>query len=92
MPWANAPTGDGSSVWLFSTTERAWACAEFPDDGETVVYQDGPRRLWDEVERALGWWADQQRPPLDCFGLSVSSEGELRPWLADRSNPVPSFA
>jgi protein-L-isoaspartate O-methyltransferase len=87
-----APTGDGSSVWLFSTTERAWACAEFPDDSEPVLYQDGPRRLWDEVERALGWWADQQRPPLDSFGLSVSSEGELRPWLADRSNPVPSFA
>jgi len=80
-------------VWFFGLSDLSWACAEFrPGEPSATVYQSGPRRLWDEVERALRWWTDMGRPLLDSFGLTVSPDGAQRPWLADRSNLLPSFA
>ena len=80
-------------VWFFGLSDQSWACAEFqPGEPTGAVYQSGARRLWDEVERALRWWTDQGRPLVGSFGLTVTADGAQRPWLADRSNRVPSFA
>ena len=80
-------------VWFFGLPDRSWACAEFqPGVPFGTVHQSGPRQLWDEVDRALRWWAEQGRPLPDCFGLTVTPDGAQRPWLSDRSNPLPSFA
>ncbi|UNZ19636.1 protein-L-isoaspartate(D-aspartate) O-methyltransferase [Streptomyces sp. 891-h] len=88
--------GESESVlWFFDMTEgsRAWASVTFPaGESQATVRQSGSRKLWDEVCRALEWWRGEGAPRLDCFGLTVTPDGDHRPWLADPANPVPSFA
>jgi protein-L-isoaspartate O-methyltransferase len=79
-------------VWFFGLSDRSWACAEFrPGEVSGTVHQSGARRLWDQVERALRWWTDQDHPPLDCFGLTVTPDGSQRPWVGDAGHPIPAF-
>ena len=86
-------TEAGVNAWFFSLDgPPSWAAVEFRrGEPAATVYQHGPRRLWDEVERSLRWWADQGRPPVDRFGLTVTPSGAQRPWFADPTNAVPSF-
>ncbi|MFB7496807.1 methyltransferase domain-containing protein [Streptomyces sp. NPDC056161] len=81
-----------AKAWFFDLTSRSWAAVEFRS-GEPVatVHQSGPRRLWDEVERALTWWAERGRPDLGRFGLTVGPDGATRAWL-DRPADVLTFA
>ncbi|MFH8492173.1 methyltransferase domain-containing protein [Streptomyces longisporoflavus] len=67
-------------VWLYGTGDKSWACAFFRDDAPTLVWQHGPRRLWDEVEAALAWWTGHGRPAHERFGLTVTPDG-TRAWL-----------
>jgi protein-L-isoaspartate O-methyltransferase len=88
-------SGDGeSTVWYFDMAEgsRSWASVVFRS-GETraTVYQSGPRRLWDEVARALDWWRRQGSPQVEAFGLTVTPVGAHRPWLGDPTRLIPSF-
>jgi hypothetical protein len=78
-------TGEGvARAWFFDLASRSWAAVEFSaDESDATVYQSGPRRLWDEVERALTWWAEKGRPDLDRFGLTVRPDGTTHPWLDD---------
>lgn len=68
-------------VWLYGLKDRSWACVMFHQDGETDVWQSGPRRLWDEVEGALRWWQEAGEPGYERLGLSVILTGEHRAWL-----------
>ncbi|MFF7415695.1 protein-L-isoaspartate O-methyltransferase family protein [Streptomyces lydicus] len=81
---------DGASrpIWLYSRTDRSWACAQFRDGKPTRVWQSGPRRLWDEVESAYHWWIDQGRPGINRFGLTISPDGQ-HAWLDDPGNCWP---
>ncbi|MFJ3206285.1 hypothetical protein [Streptomyces sp. NPDC086989] len=81
---------DGSpAAWWYSLTDRSWAAVRWPEgNGPGVVYQHGPRRLWDVVEAAHGWWEMQGSPSLDRFGLTVGPDGET-PWLDDPGNLLP---
>ncbi|AXI81139.1 hypothetical protein C7M71_003595 [Peterkaempfera bronchialis] len=84
-----------STLWFFDMAEgsRSWASVVFrAGEAKATVHQSGPRRLWDEVSRALEWWRGLGSPQVDSFGLTVTPEGAHRPWLADPSRPVPSFA
>ncbi|MEU6403714.1 methyltransferase domain-containing protein [Streptomyces sp. NPDC046985] len=85
--------GDGAAkAWFFDLTSRSWAAVAFSaDEPDAVVCQSGPRRLWDEVERALTWWGEKGRPDLARFGLTVRPDGTARPWL-DRPADVVAFA
>jgi hypothetical protein len=85
-------TGEGAAkAWFFDLTSRSWAAVEFAADAQdATVYQSGPRRLWDEVERALTWWAGQGGPGLARFGLTVGPDGSARPWF-DRPADVLTF-
>jgi protein-L-isoaspartate(D-aspartate) O-methyltransferase len=76
---------DGTAkAWFFDLRSRSWSAVQFRDGGsEGTVYQCGPRRLWDEVERALAWWAGRDRPRVERFGLTVDSSGSACPWLDD---------
>ncbi|MGG2458682.1 methyltransferase domain-containing protein [Streptomyces sp. RGM 3693] len=87
------PTGEGTGkAWFFDLTSRSWAAVEFRSgEPDATVYQSGPRRLWDEVERALTWWAEKGRPGVDRFGLTVSPDGITRAWL-DHPADVLTFA
>lgn len=86
-------TGEGAAkAWFFDLRSRSWAAVEFSaDEPDATVYQSGPRRLWDEVERALTWWAEKGRPDLARFGLTVHPDGTTRPWF-DRPADVLTFA
>ncbi|WP_308355536.1 methyltransferase domain-containing protein [Streptomyces sp. ODS05-4] len=83
----------GARAWFFDLRSRSWAAAEFhPDAPEATVYQRGARRLWAEVENALTWWADQGRPGVERFGLTVAPDGGTTPWLGEPGNVLPDYA
>ncbi|MEX2970478.1 protein-L-isoaspartate(D-aspartate) O-methyltransferase [Streptomyces sp. C184] len=81
-----AGKSDGARpVWFYSLSDNSWACAMFRDGKTARVWQQGPRRLWDQVENAFHWWVDSGRPDHTRFGLTVTAEGE-RVWLDDPAN------
>lgn len=62
------PDGEGV-LWLVDHDSDSWARLQHKPGtpGPYPVYQHGPRRLWDEVESAHGWWVEQgqtRRRPL----------------------------
>lgn len=52
------------------------------------VRQTGPRRLWDAVEAAYGWYRSHGRPHRARFGATVTSEGQHF-WLDEPAQAVP---
>ncbi|OYP20327.1 protein-L-isoaspartate(D-aspartate) O-methyltransferase [Streptomyces sp. FBKL.4005] len=88
-PWMESYPDGSYTLWLRDTAVTSWATIDFEKDRtEFEVVQSGPRKLWDEVEKAYGWWDGQGRPGFDRFGLTVSAEGETV-WLDEPGNPVP---
>ncbi len=82
--------------WGTARTEvwdgTSYAHCRFADwDAPHAVASSGPRRLWDEVCAAYGWWVAQGKPGLDAFGMTITADGEHRLWLGDPSNPLPDF-
>ncbi|AXG80360.1 methyltransferase domain-containing protein [Streptomyces paludis] len=89
----DGPSGEpgDAKAWFFDFGSLSWAAVVFtPGDPEATVHQSGPRRLWDEVERALTWWIGVGRPEFDRFGLTVDGDGTTRPWLDGPENVLPS--
>ncbi|MGW4807398.1 methyltransferase domain-containing protein [Kitasatospora sp. NPDC004272] len=82
--------GDGTTVvWCYGLSDRSWAAAVWPaGERAGVVYQAGPRRLWESVERALAWWEARGRPEVDRFGLTVGRGGAV-PWLDSPGSAIP---
>ncbi|NUS14050.1 MAG: methyltransferase domain-containing protein [Streptomyces sp.] len=78
---ADRPQGDRQPVWFYGLTDKSWAVAIFREGRSTAtVFQSGARRLWDEVEAAYTWWADEGQPDVDRFGLTVTAQGQ-ETWL-----------
>jgi hypothetical protein len=69
-------------LWLLDFMSRSWAklTHRTPDasDDEFLVHQHGPRRLWDEVHAAYGWWVEHGKPDADRWRFTVTSEGQ---WI-----------
>ncbi|MFE2845082.1 methyltransferase domain-containing protein [Streptomyces scopuliridis] len=86
-----AEDGSGeATLWLLADDRRSWAAAEYvPGAGEYAIGQYGPRRLWEEVERAYRLWADRGSPPRDRAGLTVTRSGSLI-WLDSPDNALTS--
>ncbi|ONK13554.1 methyltransferase domain-containing protein [Streptomyces sp. MP131-18] len=81
-----------TAAWFYSLSDSSWAAVRFAgDDGTGLVYQYGPRRLWDEVAAAWRWWDRQGRPGVGRFGLTVTRE-RTTPWLDSPDRPVPVTA
>ncbi|MCD0449218.1 hypothetical protein LO762_08465 [Actinocorallia sp. API 0066] len=80
--------GELLTRWLYSRTDRSWAAVVWPDDGEGHVFQGGgPRRLWDEIERAFHRWHHAAHPPLTDLGLTITPNGTAL-WLHHPSHPA----
>lgn len=66
--------------WLLDRDSHSWAKLTHitPDanDDEFQVRQYGPRRLWDEVETAHGWWVQRGKPRADCWRFTVTPQGQ----------------
>ncbi|MEV0124943.1 hypothetical protein AB0I16_25990 [Streptomyces sp. NPDC050703] len=89
FPWMESYADGSYTLWLRDTAVTSWATADFEKDrAEFEVVQSGPRKLWNEVEKAYGWWDAQGRPGFERFGLTVTAEGETV-WLDEPTNPVP---
>jgi methyltransferase of ATP-grasp peptide maturase system len=73
---------DGSDDFTFwAQSGSSWARVDVAADAEQHrVRQDGPRRLWDEIEAAYAWWVEAGRPPTGRFGLTTGPHSE-RAWL-----------
>ena len=72
--------------------DGAWA--EVDTDirgGKYAVVQGGPRRLWDEAERAGRWWEQHGRPTRDRFGLTAHADGTGHYWLDAPGQPWITF-
>jgi protein-L-isoaspartate(D-aspartate) O-methyltransferase len=81
---------DDLVVWLHDVSSGSWArCEVTAGASRQLVAQYGPRRLWDEAERAHRWWTGQGRPGLERFGLTVTAAGQ-QAWLDDPGNLVPA--
>jgi protein-L-isoaspartate O-methyltransferase len=67
---------------LVDRSDLSWVRYHWRDEPWRVV-QGGPRRLWDEVERAHGSWVDLGSPDRERFGLTVTPDGDQHVWLDD---------
>ncbi|MGW7347815.1 hypothetical protein [Streptomyces sp. NPDC054854] len=92
--WHSWDTSGGSApvrLWVADVDGTSWACVDW--DGEQAeqfaIQQYGPRRLWDEVTAAHGWWCARGRPAVDRYGMTVSPEGRHTPWVDSPDTPVP---
>ncbi|MGW4625623.1 hypothetical protein [Streptomyces rubiginosohelvolus] len=91
--WHENPDVEGvdSRLWLAGTDATSWAAVDL--DGRTAdhftVWEHGPRRLWEAVEAAYGWWREAGRPGPERFGMTVTPDGTHVPWLDAPDSPVP---
>jgi protein-L-isoaspartate O-methyltransferase len=62
-------------AWLGDPLSESWASV-IPGDAKDryEVRQQGPRRLWDEVEAAHRWWLGQGKPTMDQWRFTVSPD------------------
>ncbi|MEF9907662.1 hypothetical protein V4Y04_32235 [Streptomyces sp. P9-A2] len=76
-------TGDGLALVDVATGSQAWT---EPDGTGWTVHQDGPLRLWDQVEEALDAWQKAGAPDQTAFGMTVT-EWDQTVWLGDPAGP-----
>lgn len=79
-------------AWFYSLAEgdRSWAAVSWGPDGEPGrVCQHGDRELWTSVEFGLDFWNGERQPAIDCFGLTVDTDGEHLAWLDRPDHAVP---
>ncbi|WP_103501412.1 MULTISPECIES: methyltransferase domain-containing protein [unclassified Streptomyces] len=67
--------------------DGSWAHVAGAAGGGGTVREDGPRRLWAEVEAAHAWFTEHDRPARERFGVTVTARGE-QIWLDDPAQPL----
>jgi Protein-L-isoaspartate carboxylmethyltransferase len=75
------PVDGDEQLWLFAP-DGSWSMV---DVGKNTVEQYGPRRLWDDVERANAEWERAGRPARDHIGLTVTRSGDHQLTIDDAS-------
>ncbi|WP_331719289.1 methyltransferase domain-containing protein [Streptomyces sp. NBC_00158] len=78
-------------LWLADAAGGSWASVDW--DGQQAASFDtrqfGPRRLWEEVERAHAWWIAAGQPGVERYGMDVANDGRHTSWLDSAETPVP---
>ncbi|MFH8585436.1 methyltransferase domain-containing protein [Streptomyces celluloflavus] len=69
---ATYPEDGRRVVWLLAA-DGSWARAE--DGTAPLVHQGGPRRLWDDLERARRKWEENGRFSLHALRAELGAEG-----------------
>jgi hypothetical protein len=72
----------------FVAADGAWCVVSPPDAGRRSVSWGGPRRLWDDVERAHALWRAHRRPGWDRLGLTVTPDRTHTVWLDRPDAPL----
>lgn len=57
-----------------ATGAYAWLTTN--DGNEWTVTQNGPARIWDDIEDSLGLWEDAGRPRQDQFTLDITPDAQ----------------
>ncbi|MEU4213215.1 hypothetical protein AB0F13_25045 [Streptomyces sp. NPDC026206] len=92
--WHTDPQGlDGVTrrLWVATADASSWAAVDETDDGDEksfTVWQQGRRRLWDEVATAWDWYTAEGYPEPGRFGMTISPDGAHQPWLDGPGNLV----
>jgi protein-L-isoaspartate(D-aspartate) O-methyltransferase len=89
--WARVEVGAGVGAGVDTGAGSGTGAGEgVPGAGVGVgtVRQWGPRRLWDAIERAHGWYEAAGRPEQVRFGLTVAAGGATF-WLDDPAHAIP---
>ncbi|MFD4344179.1 hypothetical protein ACFWQ6_04700 [Streptomyces coelicoflavus] len=76
---------EGIALIDAATGSQTWTESDDAGGG-WKVHQDGPLRLWDRVEEALGIWQSAGAPDLSAFGMTVT-EWDQAVWLGDPEGP-----
>jgi hypothetical protein len=76
-------TAGGVALLDVASGSQAWTEA---DSNGWSVHQDGPLRLWDQVEEALALWREEGSPDQTAFGMTVT-EWDQTVWLGDPNGP-----
>lgn len=91
--WHENPDVEGvdSRLWLADTDAISWAAVDLDErtGDHFTVWEHGPRRLWEAVEAAYGWWCEAGRPGPERFGMTIAPDGAHVPWLDTPDSPVP---
>src|SRR6266567_8285622 len=75
------PDGQPREFWLLGA-DGSSARQTIDSRGTPVVYQHGPRLLWDILEAAHQDWTATGSPPRQDFGLTVAATGTHTLWHA----------
>ncbi|MGW0874230.1 ATP-grasp peptide maturase system methyltransferase [Streptomyces sp. NPDC002740] len=77
-------TAEGVALLDVATGSQAWTQ---PDGEGWTVHQDGPLRLWDQIENALALWEEHGAPDQTAFGMTVTEWDQIV-WLGDPNGPA----
>jgi protein-L-isoaspartate O-methyltransferase len=93
--WENDPDVEGvkARLWISNTEATSWSAIDWDgteEAGRYTVWQYGPRRLWEEVERAFSWWTEAGSPLPERFGITVDPHGHHRYWLDSPDQFLPT--
>jgi len=81
------PDDSPEELWLVSL-DGSWACQTTNRHDEPIVTQDGPVKLWDQIESAYNIWDQLGRPPRHLFGLTVTTTGRHIVWHGDSEHQL----
>lgn len=73
------PDNGPEELWLVSR-DCSWACQTTDSNGDPLVTQDGPVRIWDQIESAYATWDALGKPARHTFGLTVTPNGQHIIW------------
>lgn len=75
---------DTDELLVYDVDTGSWASVRCTSGhsaaGEFEVRQQGPRRLWTDIEQAYAWWVENGRPIRSRFGLTITAKTQTV-WL-----------